>query len=154
MFAKLKTYLIGGSVVLLITLGAFLGRAFRKPDIVQETIYSRIEDTRHMKHLELVTYYFESMVDVTHQKKADKVYLLMIIPARIFNMNQRYVAASKKSYKTVVRNVQNSLIRAKQDVLNRAEVNGIRGEARRLGEKYFRSLFVGLGFEIQFVHIE
>ena len=112
---------------------------FHKSDVVQETIYSRIEDVKHVKHLELVTYYFESMVDVTHQEKTDKVYLLMIIPARvscyidleqmsytvddslihihmpdpvieppvldldsakIFNMNQRYVTASKKSYET------------------------------------------------------
>lgn len=66
-------------------------------------------------------------------------------------MNQRYVTASKKSYETVVRNVQNSLIRAKADVLNRAVANGIREETRRLGEGYFRSLFAGLGYEIEFV---
>jgi len=55
----------------------------RKPDVIQENIYSRIEDIKHVKHLELVTYYFESMVDVTHMEKKDKVYLLMIIPARV-----------------------------------------------------------------------
>jgi hypothetical protein len=161
--------------------------AFRKPDVIQENIYTRIEDVKHVKHLELVTYYFESMVDVTHKEKTDKIYLLMIIPARvscyidlermtytvedslvriilpepvieppvldldsarIFNMNQRYVTASKKSYETVVRNVQQSLIRAKADVLNRAVANGIREEASRLGEGYFRSLFAGLGFQV------
>ena len=167
-----------------------LRSAFRKPDIIQDNIYSRIEDVKHIQHLELVTYYFESMVDVTHMEKTDKVYLLMIIPARvscyidlehmnyivedslvrislpepvieppvldldsarIFNMNQRYVTASKKSYETVVRNVQHSLIRAKADVLNRAVANGIREEASRLGEGYFRSLFAGLGFQVEFV---
>jgi len=186
---KLKIYFIGGIVLALILSGVALGGAFRKPDIIQETIYSRFEDVKHVRHLELVTYYFESMVDVTHQKKADKVYLLMIIPARvscyidleqmiytvndslitihlpepviespvldldsakIFNMNQRYVTASKKSYETVVRNVQHSLGRAKEDVLNRAEANGIKDEARRLGRGYFKSLFSGLGFEIEF----
>ena len=153
--------------------------AFRKPDVIHKNIYSRIEEVKHVKHLELVTYYFESMVDVTHMKKADKIYLLMIIPARvscyidlehmnyivddslvrislpdpvieppvldldsarIFNMNQRYVTASKKSYETVVRNVQNSLIRAKADVLNRAVANG-----------YFQSLFAGLGYQVEFI---
>jgi hypothetical protein len=146
-----------------------------------------------VKRLELVTYYFESMVDVSHEKKTDKVYLLMIIPARvscyidleemsytvtdtlvriflphplieppvldldsakIFNMNQRYVTASKKSYETVVRNVQHSLIRAKEDVLRRAADNGIREEATRLGEAYFKSLFTGLGFEIEFMSMD
>ena len=71
--------------------------------------------------------------------------------ARIFNMNQRYVTASKKSYETVVRNVQNSLIRAKADVLNRAVANGIREEASRLGEGYFQSLFAGLGYHVEFI---
>ena len=66
-------------------------------------------------------------------------------------MNQRYVTASKKSYETVVRNVQHSLSRAKKDVLRRAEENGIREEATRLGEAYFKSLFTGLGFEIEFI---
>jgi len=161
--------------------------------VVQENVYSRIEEVRHIRHLKLVTYYFESMVDVTHMEKTDKVYLLMIIPARvscyinlehmdytvedsvvrislpdpiiepplldldsarIFNMNQRYVTASKKSYETVVRNVQNSLIRAKADVLNRAVANGIREEARRLGEGYFQSLFAGLGFQVEFGNME
>ena len=167
-----------------------LRSAFRKPDVVQDNIYTRIEEVKHVKRLELVTYYFESMVDVTHQEKTDKVYLLMIIPARvscyidleqmsytfddtlvriflphplveppvldldsakIFNMNQRYVTASKKSYETVVRNVQHSLIRAKTDVLRRATENGIREEAIRLGEAYFKSLFAGLNFEVEFV---
>ena len=170
-----------------------LQSALRKPDVIQENIYSRIEDVKHMQHLELVTYYFESMVDVTHMEKTDKVYLLMIIPARvscyidlehmnytvedstvqislpdpviespvldldsarIFNMNQRYVTASKKSYETVVRNVQQSLIRAKADVLNRAAANGIREEARRLGEGYFRSFLAGLGFQVEFIRVE
>jgi hypothetical protein len=189
MFAKFKAYIIGGSVIGLIILGMFIGGAFRKPDLVEENIYSRIEDAKYVKRLELVTYYFESIVDVTHEEKADKVYLLMIIPARvscyidlermtcvvedslillhlpepeieppvldldsakIFNMNQRYVTASKKSYETVVRNVQQSLIRAKADVLQRAISNGIKEEAVRLGEGYFRSLFAGLGFELEF----
>ena len=170
-----------------------LRSAFRKPDLVQDTIYGRIEEIKHVKRLELVTYYFERMVDVSHEKKTDKVYLLMIIPARvscyidleqmsytvddtlvsiflphplieppvldldsakIFNMNQRYVTASKKSYETVVRNVQHSLIRAKQDVLRRAAENGIREEATRLGEAYFKSLFTGLGFEIEFMPMD
>ena len=60
------------------------------------------------------------------------------------------IAASKKSYETVVRNVQNSLIKAKADVLNRAAANGIREEASRLGEGYFRSLFAGLGYQVEF----
>ena len=167
--------------------------AFRKPDVIQENIYSRIENVKHIQHLELVTYYFESMVDVTHMEKTDKIYLLMIIPARvscyidlehmnyivedslvriilpdpviespvldldsarIFNMNQRYVTASKKSYETVVRNVQESLIRAKADVLNRAVANGIREEASRLGEGYFRNLFTGLGYQVEFTEPE
>ncbi len=167
-----------------------LRSAFREPDVVQDNIYTRIEEVKHVKRLELVTYYFESMVDVTHAEKTDKKYLLMIIPARvscyidleqmtytvndslvrvflpyplieapvldldsarIFNMNQRYVTASKKSYETVVRNVQHSLIRAKADVLRRARANGIREEATRLGEVYFKSLFTGLGFEIEFL---
>ena len=149
-----------------------------------------MEDAKQIKHLELVTFYFESMVDVTHSEKTDKVYLLMVIPARvscyidldkmsieandslvriylpepviespvldldsakIFNMNQRYVTASKKSYETVLRNVQQSLIRARQDVFKRAEANGIREEATRLGEGYFRSLLAGLDFEVEFV---
>ena len=55
--------------------------------------------------------------------------------AKIFNLNQRYVTASKKSYETVVRNVQLSLIRAKEEVLNRALVNGIMEEARQLGNE-------------------
>lgn len=165
----------------------------RKPDVVQETVYSRMEEVKHIRHLELVTYYFESMVDVTHLEKTDKVYLLMIIPARIscyidleqmyyeitdslvqvylpdpeietpvldldsariFNMNQRYVTASKKSYETVLLNVQRSLIRAKKDVLNRAEANGIRSEARRLGEIYFQGLFAGLGYQVEFKNME
>ncbi len=167
--------------------------AFRKPDIIQETVYSRIEDVKHVRHLNLMTYYFESMIDVTHAEKTDKVYLLMIIPARvgcyidlehmtytledsllrihlpdpvieppvldldsarIFNMNQRYVTASKKSYETVVRNVQNSLIRAKADVLNRAEANGIKEEAKRLGEGNIRSILTGLGFQVEFEEME
>jgi hypothetical protein len=190
---NMKTYIIGGIALALLVCGIFLGRGFRKPDTKRETIYSRIENVKHMQHLELVTYYFESMVDVTHMEKTDKVYLLMIIPARvscyidleqmnytvedsimrislpdpviespvldldsarIFNMNQRYVTASKKSYETVVRNVQHSLIRAKADVLNRATANGIREEARRLGEGYFQSLFTGLGFQIEFIQVE
>ena len=190
---NMKTYIIGGIALALLVCGIFLGRGFRKPDTQRETIYSRIEDVKHIQHLELVTYYFESMVDVTHMEKTDKVYLLMIIPARvscyidleqmdytvedsivrislpdpviespvldldsarIFNMNQRYVTASKKSYETVVRNVQHSLIRAKADVLNRATANGIREEARRLGEGYFQSLFTGLGFQIEFIRME
>ncbi len=69
-------------------------------------------------------------------------------------MNQRYVTASKKSYETVVRNVQHSLIRAKEDVLKRAASNGIREEAHRLGEGYFRSLFAGMGYKIEFINIE
>ena len=69
-------------------------------------------------------------------------------------MNQRYVTASKKSYETVVRNVQYSLIRAKADVLSRAAANGIREEARRLGEGYFRSLFAGMGIKIEFIEPE
>jgi hypothetical protein len=145
----MKIYIIGGIALALILSGFSLGKAFRKPRVVKETIYTRIEDVKHIKHLELVTYYFESMVDVTHMEKADKVYLLMIIPARvscyidleqmnyrvedtlvqiflpeptiespvldldsakIFNLNERYVTASKKSYETVVRNVQHSII--------------------------------------------
>ena len=74
--------------------------------------------------------------------------------AKIFNMNQRYITASKKSYETVVRNVQNALIRAKADVLNRAMANGMREEARRLGENYSQSLLVGLGFRVEFTEIE
>jgi len=167
-----------------------LRNAFRRPPVVQENVYSRIEEVRHIRHLQLVTYYLESMVDVTHMEKTDKVYLLMIIPARVscyldlehmsytledslvriqlpdpviappvldldsarlFNMNQRYVTASKKSYETVVRNVQHSLVRAKKDALNRAVANGMKEEARRLGEGYFRSLFTGLGYEIEFI---
>jgi hypothetical protein len=168
-----------------------LRSAFREPEVIRETIYSRIENVKHVKHLELVTYYFESMIDVAHEEKSDKVYLLMVIPARvscyidlsqmrytvmdtllqiylpepvieqpvldldsakIFNLNQRYISASKKSYETVVRNVQRSLTRAKEDVFNRAASNGIREETWRLGEGYFRSLFGGLGFEIEFVN--
>jgi hypothetical protein len=149
---NMKIYIVGGIALALLASGIILGRGFRKPPVVQENVYSRIEEVRHIRHLELVTYYFESMVDVTHMEKTDKVYLLMIIPARvscyidlermtytiedslvsiqlpdpvieapaldldsarIFNMNQRYVTASKKSYETVVRNVQASLIRAK-----------------------------------------
>ena len=70
--------------------------------------------------------------------------------AKLFNMNQRYVTASRKSYETVVRNVQLSLSRAREDVLNRAEVNGIREDTKRLGEAYFHNLFRGLGFVIIF----
>jgi len=142
--------------------------------------------------LELVTYYFESMVDVAHEEKTDKVYLLMIIPARVscyidleqmsytvedsiirvflpsplieapvldldsarlFNMNQRYITASKKSYETVVKNVQHSLLRAKEDVMKRAEANGIRDETMRLGEGYFRVLFAGMGYQIEFLDL-
>lgn len=186
----MKIYIIGGIALALLISGIILGRGFRKPPIVQENVYSRIEDVKHIRHLELVTYYFESMVDVTHMEKTDKVYLLMIIPARVscyidlermtytvedslvrihlpdpvieppvldldsarlFNMNKRYVTASKKSYETVVRNVQHSLIRAKKDVLNRAEANGMKEEALRLGEGYFKSLFAGLGYEIEFI---
>lgn len=189
MMGKVNIYVAGGIALALILVGLFLGKAFRKPDIIQENIYSRIEEVVHVKHLELVTYYFEAMVDVTHAEKADKVYLMMVIPARvscyldlelmeiavedsvvriqlpnpviespvlnldsakIFNMNQRYVTASKKNYELVVRNVQKSLIRAKENVLQRAEANGIRNEANRLGEGYFKSLFTGLGYEIQF----
>lgn len=188
--SKLRSYLLITVVVGMVILGAVLGGAFRKPDIIVDPVYSRIEDVKHVKHLRLVTYYFESMVDVAHQEKLDKVYLLLVIPsriscyidlaqmdytysdtlikvflpepvieapvldldsARIFNMNQRYVTASKKSYETVVRNVQHSLMRAKQDVLNRAKVNGIREETRRLGEEYIRSLFTGLGLKVEFV---
>jgi len=187
-----NTKLISTVVIAIATVISALAMrsAFRKPDVIQENIYSRIEEVMHVKHLELVTYYFESMVDVTHMEKTDKVYLLMIIPARvscyidlehmnyivedslvriilpdpvieppvldldsarIFNMNQRYVTASKKSYETVVRNVQQSLIRAKADVLNRAVANGIREEASRLGEGYFQSLFAGLGYQVEFI---
>jgi len=187
---NVKFYLIVAFGVALIVLGVFLGRGLRKPDVVIDPVYSRIEDIKHVRHLELVSYYFESMVDVTHLDKTDKVYLLLVIPARvscyidldqmhytsndtlvrlslpdpiieapvldldsaqIFNMNQRYVTASKKSYETVVRNVQLSLTRAKQDVLCRAMANGIQEEARRLGEAYFRSLFTGLGLEVEFI---
>jgi len=190
MFAKFKAYIIGGAAVLILLAGIYLGGAFRKPDIIQETLYSRIEEVKHIRHLELVTYYLESMVDVTHEEKQDKVYLLLIVPARIscyidleqmhyeltdslvrirlpepvieapvldldsariFNMNQRYVTASKKSYEIVLRNVQRSLVRAKQDVLKRAEANGIRSEARRLGEIYFQGLFAGLGYQVEFL---
>ena len=42
-----------------------------------------IEEMRQVKHLELVTYYFDSMVDVVHEDKSDKVYLLMVIPAKV-----------------------------------------------------------------------
>jgi len=63
------------------------------------------------------------------------------------------ITASKKSYETVVSNVQNFLIRAKADVLNRAMANGIREEARRMGEGYFQSLFTGLGFQIEFIKV-
>jgi len=56
---------------------------FRQPDVDQEPVYSRMEEVKHVRHLELVTYFFESIFDVTHIVKADKVYLLMIIPARI-----------------------------------------------------------------------
>ncbi len=55
-------------------------------------------------------------------------------------------AATKKSYKTEVRNVQNALIRAKDDVLKRASSNGIREESHLLGKGYFRSLFAGMGY--------
>lgn len=189
MFSKSKIYIIAGAVLLLIVAGVALGGAFRKPDIIQENVYSRMEEVRHVKRLELVTYYFESMVDVTHAEKLDKIYLMMVIPARVscyidlehmrfsnddsllrvwlpepviespvldldsarlFNMNQRHVTASKKSYETVVRNVQLSLSKAKEDVLQRAEANGIREEAQRLGEGYFRNLFAGIGFEVIF----
>jgi Protein of unknown function (DUF4230) len=190
-----NTKVISAIVIGIFTIIAALAfrSAFRKPDNKQETVYSRIENVKHIQHLELVTYYFESMVDVTHLEKTDKVYLLMIIPARvscyidlehmtctvddslvriqlpdpviespvlyldsarIFNMNQRYVTASRKSYETVVRSVQNSLIRAKKDVLNRAEANGIKEEAKRLGEGYFRSLFAGLDFQVKFIRAE
>jgi hypothetical protein len=44
------------------------------------------------------------------------------------------------------------MVRAKADALNRAEANGIREETRRLGEGYFRSLFSGLGFKIEFLY--
>ena len=64
MLGKLKIYIIGGIA---------LGGAFRKPDVVEETIYSRIEGVKHVKRLELVTYYFESMVDVSHQERTGKV---------------------------------------------------------------------------------
>lgn len=190
----LKNTKVVSTVVIAIAsvIAAFALRgAFRKPDVVQENIYSRIEQVKQVRQLRVVTYYFESMVNVSHAEKDDKVYLLMVIPARvschldlelmtyevsdsllrvflpvpvveapvldldsakIFNLNQRYVTASKKSYETVVRNVQLSLIRAKEDVLNRAHANGILEEARRLGEDYFRSLFGGLGFEIEFVN--
>ena len=190
MFTKFKVYIIGGAVILLLLAGIYIGGAFRRPDTIQENLYSRIEEVKHIRHLELVTYYLESMVDVTHMEKTDKVYLLMIVPARIscyidleqmryeltdslvkirlpdpvieapvldldsariFNMNQRYVTASKKSYETVLRNVQQSLVRAKQDVMKRAEANGIRSEARRLGEIYFQGLFASLGYQVVFL---
>ena len=32
-----------------------LRSAFRKPEVKQENIYSRIENVKHMQHLELVT---------------------------------------------------------------------------------------------------
>lgn len=190
LLSNLKSYLIIGLAIGFIVVGVIIGRRIRKPDVIIDPVYSRMEGVRHMQHLRLVTYYFESMVDVTHLEKADKVYLLLVIPARvscyidleqmqyisndtliqvffpdpvieapvldldsarIFNLNQRYVTASKKSYETVVRNVQNSLMRAKKDVLMRARANGIQEEARRLGETYFQSLFTGLGMEVEFV---
>ena len=58
------------------------------------------------------------------------------------------------SYETVVRYVQHSLIRAKEDVLKRAASNGIREEAHRLGEGYFRSLIAGMGYKIEFIEHE
>ncbi len=189
MIGKIKSYILGGAAIGLIILGVLIGRAFRKPESLQETVYSRVESIQHMKRLELVTYHFESMVDVTHPEKKDKVYLLMVIPARVscyidleqvrltvndtliriripepvieppvldldsaklFNMNQRYITASKKSYETVVRNVQRSLIRAKEDALNRARANGIVEETGQLGKGYFRGLFSELGYRIEF----
>lgn len=192
MLSKKNIYVFAGIAVVLIVAGVALGGAFRRPDIIQQNLYTRMQEVKHVKRLELVTYYFESIVDVAHQEKSDKVYLLMIIPARIscyidleqmtytisdtmvrvylpspeleapvldldsarlFNMNQRYVTASKKSYESVVRNVQHSLLRAKEDVLKRAEANGIREEASRLGEGYFRTLFAGMGYQIEFMEL-
>jgi Protein of unknown function (DUF4230) len=187
---NMRIYMLGFVALSLLVCGILLGRRFRKPATEREVVYSRMEDVKQLRQLRVVTYYFESMVDVSHAEKADKVYLLMVIPARvssyidleqmdcelsdsllrvflpepvleapvldldsakIFNLNQRYVTASKKSYETVVRNVQLSLSRAKEDVHHRALANGILDEARQLGEAYFRSLFGGLGFEIEFV---
>jgi len=54
----------------------------------------------------------------------------------------------------VVRNVQHSLMRAKEGVLKRAASNGIREEAYRLGEGYFRSLFAGMGYRIELIDNE
>jgi len=132
-----------------------------------------------VRHLRLVTYYFECMVEVCREEKTGDAYLLLIIPARvscyidleqmqvevedgritialhepviespvldldsakIFNLNRRYVTASKSAYETVVRNVQSALSRAREDAYHRAGINGIREETIRLAKGYFEGL--------------
>ncbi len=80
---KMKTYVIDPILLVLILTGFSYAKSFRKSSIVQKTIQAQIEDVKHIKHLELVTYYFESLVDVVHMDRSDKVYLHMIIPARV-----------------------------------------------------------------------
>ena len=55
---------------------------------------------------------------------------------------------------SLLRNVQQSLIRAKLDVMKRAEANGFRSETRRLEEIYFQRLFAGLEYQVEFQKME
>lgn len=181
-----------GFTLALILSSFLIGKSFHKSRIVKETIYTQIEKIKQIKHLEFVTYYSESVLDVAPVDRSDKVYLQMTIPtrvssyidleqmkyrigkslitislpepiidsqvpnldsAKVFNLNKQYVMPSKKRYETIVPNVESSLIKARQDALIRAEAKGIRDETRRLGERYFESLFTGLGYKIEFVYL-
>jgi hypothetical protein len=54
LLSEFKAYFVGAGVVLTLFAGLYLGGAFRKPDIIQDNIYSRMEDVKHIRHLELV----------------------------------------------------------------------------------------------------
>ena len=121
------------------------GRSFTFPRGIESYYYPSSEAGKRIAEV-----FQENLVQLTGWRARVSCYI-DLDSARIFNMNQRYVTASKKSYETVVRNVQLSLIRARHDVLKRAVSNGIREEATRLGEAYFKSLFAGLDYEVEFV---
>jgi len=186
-----KYYLVGMTALSLIIFGMSMGRRITKTTgRLANNVYGRIEEMKQVRHLELVSYYYESMVEVEHEEKSDRAFLLLIIPAkvscyldlekaefvvvdtlvriilpepelekpvleldsaRVFNLNQRDVTASKHAYETVVRNVQRAMSVATRDVLQRAEACGIREEALRLGRGYFESLIWSLGYDVEFV---
>ncbi|MBN2698980.1 MAG: DUF4230 domain-containing protein [Bacteroidales bacterium] len=188
MLNKLKYYLASAVILFLFFSGFAVARRLSGNAPQGPVVHARIEEIRHVKHLRMVTYYLESMVEVCREEKSGNAYLLLMIPARvscyvdleqlqvevedtritvtlpepviespvldfdsakIFNLNRRYVTDSKSAYETVVRNVQSALARAREDVYRRAEINGIREEAFRLGKVYFEGVFGDIGYTVE-----